>query len=424
MNNKSMFVVLLLCGLILAAVLARNGEVLLLAMPLLVYLIVGILGCPGRITLEALRTVERTDIAAQEPVKIQILVKNNGDLLPSLHLADPVLSALTVVEGQKQQTIALPAGETAALEYVATGARGLYRWSSVSASGSDPLGLFELRREIPCPAQLQIRPTSMKLRNLPIRPRSTLHAPGSTPARLSGSSTDFWQVREYRPGDALRRINWRLAGRYPRRLFTNEYEGQEIADFGFIVDARRLTNAPQVDEALFESSLSAAGALAETFLKNGNRVALLIFGEAPAYLFPGYGKRQLNRVLHELSGARLGRNLPGHYLEYFPARLFPSRSVLLMFSAVDTGDLETYRRLRSFGYDILLISPDPIEYASRSLSPGEINHLALRAARLERAVQLQAIMEVGLAVIDWQVDQPLDVRLQSTAREMARRRNL
>ena len=424
MNSKSVFVLLLVGSLFLVAVLTRRGEVLLLVMPFLAYFVVGLLQAPEQLNLRARRIIQRPEVTAQAPVEIQVQVRNDGSALPNLLLADPMPPGLRVVEGQAKRQLALLSGDTTQWQFTVSGARGLYHWDDLLVRASDPLGLFELRQNIPCPAEIQVRPASVKLRNVLIRPRSTLHAPGPTPSRLAGPGTDFWEVRDYHAGDARRRINWRLASRHPGRLFTNEYEGEEIADFGFILDARGLSNLSRVNEAVLESSVSAVASLSEAFLNKGNRVALLIFGEAPISVLPGYGKHQLHLVLRELARVRPSRALPSRYLEYFPARLFPTRSTLILFSSLDAGDLDTFRRLRSFGYEILLVSPDPVEVAGKFLATDEVNALALRAARLERAVMLKAIMDMGVTAIDWQVDQPLDARLQSAAREMAHRRNL
>lgn len=424
MNNKTLFLVFMICGLILSALIARDGRLLLLAMPFLVYLMIGILQAPCEITLAAQRMIDKPSVAAQEPIQTRIVIKNEGNSLVNLCLDDPLFPSMTILDGQAQQRLSLSAGETTELNYVFSAARGLYSWNAIHASASDPLGLFELERDIPAFAEILIRPAPMKLRHVSFKPRSTLHAAGPIPARLAGSGTDFFGIREYRAGDSLRRLNWRLAARHPRKLFTNEYEREEIADFGLIVDARKLTDADEMEETLFENSICAAASLSEIFLKAGNRVALLIFGEAITSLFPGYGKKQLNLVLRNLAGAAQGSNLPFSYLEYFPARLFPSRSIIVMFSVLDSRDLETYARLRSFGYDVLLISPDPVDYISRMLPQTEINALAVRAARVERIIHLKQLMKMGVQVIDWQVNQPLEAIINRTAGYLAHRRNI
>ncbi len=424
MNNKSTFVFLIACGLILFALVARNGEILLLAMPLVIYLIIGILQCPAELSLRARRTIDKAQVAAQEPIRIEVAVENEGKGLTNLLLEDPFPRALSISEGRAQQRLALSTGDASPVRYIARATRGIYGWDSIHITASDPFGLFGLRRAIPAPAEIQVRPAPMRIRNVAFQPRATLHAPGSTPAHRAGDGTDFWGIREYRPGDPRRRLNWRLRSKYPHQMFVNEYEGEEVADFGLILDARRLTSAHEAEAALFEASVSAAASLSESLLKNGNRVALLIFGEASTCLFPGYGKKQLTLILRELSRASLGRNLSSQYLEYFPARVFPGRSVILIFSALDARDVGTYARLRAFGYEVLLVSPDPVEYAGRALPPTENNNLAIRAARLERMVQLKRLLKMGVGVVDWQVNEPLGTALEGTARTMARRRNL
>ncbi len=423
MTSKSYFLTLLLCSLVLTALLVRNGQVLVLAIPFLVYLIVGVLECPDSLSLRASRVLDKVEVAAGEPLEISVVVDNLGASLANLCLVDGIPSGMRR-EGLARQRLALPAGGRAELCYTATAPRGIYSWEAVVAEASDPFGLFELRQNVPALSEVRVRPSSLKMRPVPFQPRATLHAPGPTVARLAGSGTDFWGIREYRPGDPLRRLNWRLAGRYPRRLFTNQYQSEEIADFGLIVDARALTGSQELESALFESSIRAAAALAEVILSKGNRVALLVFGENTSCLFPGYGKRQLNFVMHELCRARLGRNLPFRYLEYFPTRVFPAQSVIMIFSALDPQDVDTYARLRSYGYEVVLISPDPVELAARGVKRRAIDQWAIRAVRVERAALLKSLLEMGVEVIDWQIDQPLDPMLRGTAQAMAHRRNL
>ena len=66
-----------------------------------------------------------------------------------------------------------------------------------------------------------------------------------------------------------------------------------------------------------------------------------------------------------------------------------------------------YQRLRAYGYQALLISPDPIDFAHPTLSQDITNRLAIRATRIERRLQLNGIAQLQIPVIDWQVDQPL-----------------
>src|SRR5512142_622706 len=88
MTSKSFFVTLLVCGLVLAALLARNGQVLLLALPFLVYLVVGIVQCPDSLALQARRVLDKVEVAAGEPLQVSVAVNNVGPPLADISLLD------------------------------------------------------------------------------------------------------------------------------------------------------------------------------------------------------------------------------------------------------------------------------------------------------------------------------------------------
>ena len=424
MNNKLLTLVFIVCGLLLSAMVSKSGELLLLVIPILVYILVGFLQMPEEIKLRAQRRIDKPGAFSQQPIKARIVIENEGKALANLRLSDPLSPLMRILEGNAIQRLSFSTGESAELNYVFTAERGVYSWNTIHACASDPFGLFDLECPIPAPGEILVRPTPMRLRPVPLKPRFTIRTVGPTLARLAGSGTDSWGIREYQSGDSLRRINWRLAARHPRKLFTNEYEREEIADFGLILDARRLSNSDTMEKALFDYSISASAALSESLLRSGNRVSLLVFGELIAPVFPGYGKKQLNVLLRNLARARLGAYLPFRYFEGFLTRLMPARSQIVIFSAVDSRDLETYARLLSFGYDVLLISPDPVDYAAQMLPRTELNALASRAARVERIVQLNQLLKMGVKVIDWQVNKPLDQAIHMAMRDLGQRRNI
>ena len=409
----------------LSALVTRNGKLLSLAIPFLVYLIIGIAQAPGDTKLIANRTIDKPGIVAGEIAETQIRIENQGSSLINLYLKDSLTSSFEITEGATHQRISLLTGEVMDLNYSFKATRGVYSWRVIRACASDPFGLFDFEFGIPAPGEILVYPTPTQIRSSPLKPRLTLQqTTGPVSARSAGSGTDFWGIREYRTGDPLRRLNWHLAARHPHKLFTNEYEREEIADFGFILDTRKLTNVDAMEEALFEYSVSAVASLSENILKRGNRVSLLTFGESTTSVFPGYGKGHLSLLLRKLARAKLGENLPFSYLEYFPTRLFPARSMIIVFSTIDSHDLETYARLFALGYEVLLISPDPVDFASRGLPATEINLLALRAARVERVIQLKQLLNLGIHVIDWQVNQPFETILHKTARYFVHRNTM
>lgn len=424
MTHKLLILVLIVCGLFIAALAFLEGRLMLLALPFLVYLVVAWIGLPEDLGLYADRQIERTSVTAEEPVNVRVVVRNYGRDLVNLLLEDDGLSSLSLVEKEPRQRLALASGETAEVRYTVKCTRGIHTWNHIRASASDPLGVFAFERQIPAPGEVFVLPKPLHLRPMMLKPGATLPIPGPISARKPGSGTDIFGVREYHAGDPLCQINWKLAARRPPKLFTNEYEREEIADFGLIIDARRLTSADDVEDSLFEYSVSAAASLAENFLRSGNRVSLLIFGKKILTAFPGCGKGQLRHVLKKLAIAQLDGNLSLAKLEYFPTRLFPSRSMIVIFSASYAGEIDAYARLRAFGYDVMLIAPDPIDLEFRLKPQREADVLAYRAARIERVLFMKRLLEIGVRVVDWQVDQPLEPLLRRQANGGTHRLNI
>jgi uncharacterized protein (DUF58 family) len=238
------------------------------------------------------------------------------------------------------------------------------------------------------------------------------------PARQGGAGVEFFGIREYQPSDALRWINWRASARHPRALFTNEFERERIADVGLILDARQRSDiAPNGvvsngvtpnGEALFESAVRATASLADAFLSDGNRVGLLVYGGFLDWTFPGYGRVQRQKILETLARAETGESMVFDSLDYLPTRLFPAKSQIVLISPLCPDDWGYLVRLRARGYQLLVISPDPVSFEARTSGPDPIWELAMRVARLERTLLLRRVRQAGIQVVDWQVDMPFD----------------
>jgi uncharacterized protein (DUF58 family) len=94
-------------------------------------------------------------------------------------------------------------------------------------------------------------------------------------------------------------------------------------------------------------------------------------------------------------------------LDFIPIRMFPSHALIIIISPLTSSDFSLFQRLRAYGYQALLICPDPIDFAGQTLAQDLTGQLAIRATRLERRLQLNNIAQLHIPVIDWQVRQPL-----------------
>jgi uncharacterized protein (DUF58 family) len=412
MNNKALSVGLIIFVLLLVALVARNGDIAWMIMPFLAYLGAGILQTPAleNVRLSAKRTLGQSRSNGVGVVDVRLTIQNQSPGTVSLSIQETMQDGMKFTGGELGRLVALCSGESTDLSYTFTAVRGNFSWKTIRVVVSDPLGLIESEMLLPADAMIQIRPQIKKFKAIPFRPHSTLHSPGSIPARFGGSGTDFYGVREYHSGDSLRWLDWRLTARHPRKFFTKEFEQEEIADIGLILDARQRTELRIGEESLFESSIGATASLAEMFLHQGHRVSLLVFGEKMFNAYPGYGKQQLHRIMNCLSRAQIRKeNGASVNLDFLPLWMFPNHALVIIISSHTSDDRSFFLRLRASGYQALLISPDPVDFAYPALAREQdiANRLAIRVTRLERRIHLNKIAHLQIPVIDWQVNHPL-----------------
>jgi len=398
----------LVYGLLLFGLLTLKGGLIALAVPLVIYLGAALLYDPGKLQLSAIRTLSPECVLPGKPVVVKVAITNHGPHLEELRVEDSLPPSLERVEGEARVLTTLKAGETIELEYTLRGKRGSYSFGDVRVTANDALGLFRRRERISAAAHLLILPEVQRLRPVAIRPPRTRDFPGPIPARQGGPGVNFFGVREYQVGDPLRWINWRVVARHTESLFTNVFEQERIADVGLILDARQQNDVLSPDGPLFDHAVRATASLAEVFLGAGNRVGLLIYGSGMTRTFPGYGKVQRDRIMRALARAKTGFNYALESLEYLPTRFFPARSQIVMISPLLPEDLHVLVRLKACGYQVMVISPDPIDFEAKSLVPYGTFELATRIARAERKLLLRELQRVGIQVVDWQVSQPLD----------------
>ena len=405
--KRSLLLGIFVYSVLIAGLISRNGALVALAFPLVLYLFVALFQRPEDLNLRTTRVLSETCVSQDTHVEVTLTLVNEGAIVEELLVADIVPPALTLVEGETRALATLASGETLTLSYTVSGKRGSYDFRDVHVTAYEHLGLFSRHKKLEIFERLLVLPSVLQLRRVPIRPLQTRGYAGPVPARRGGPGVDFYGVREYQAGDPLRWINWRISARHTRTIFTNEFEQERVADVGLILDARRRNDLVVNRQSLFEHSIQAAASLAGAFLNDGNRVGLLVYGRGLEWTFPGYGKVQREQILRALARARTGDSLVFESLDYLPTRFFPAKSQIVLVSPLCEDDPQMLVRLRARGYQVLVISPDPVSFeAERATTKDAV--LAARLARLERTLLLRRLSGAGIQVVDWSVHAPFD----------------
>lgn len=407
MSGRFLLLASMIYMLFMIAIATLNGGPLVLALPMVLYLGIAILNSPPQVNLRIERVLKQDTLTENNETKIKLQITNDGSNLEEVLIIDLLPEGLELVDGNVTALATMPHNEKLEMEYTVRAKRGGYEWEHVVVEAGDHLGVMRRKLQINVPGHLTYLPTSPHVRKIAIRPRRTHGHSGPIPARIPGSGIDFYGLREYQLGDPRRWINWRASARHENQLYVNQFEQERIADVGIILDARQQADVVlSQKEALFEYSIKATGALAEAFLNDGNRVGLLIYGFGMERIFPGYGKVQLKRIRQALGQARTGHNFALESLRYLPTRFFPAGSQVVMVTPLQNSDLNAFTRLRASGYEVMVISPDPVNYEARHL--GIYGELAWQLAKIERALLLHKLQRMGVRIVDWDVSQPFE----------------
>lgn len=407
--NRSLLLGLLTYGLVLAGIGTVHGEFIALALPLVAYLLVGYLMAPENIKLEATRHLNAERVSPDSEVEVTVIVTNPGSRLEDVLLEDVLPAGLTVRSGFNRHLLRLKTGESYTFKYTVSGPRGSYVFQGLMARVHDPLAVTSIGTRVEAKGRLFILPPVTRIRQVTIRPRRTRVYAGTIPARAGGSGTDFFGVREYQPGDPPSAINWRTSARHVDKFYANEFQQERVADVGIVLDGRLRTNEFASGHSLFEHSVQAAASLANALLNQGNRVGLLVYASFLLWTFPGYGKIQRERILHALANARTGESQVFADLVHLPSRLFPPESQIVLVSPLSDDDLMPLVQLRAQGYEVMVVSPNPVRFELSYLPSDEINRLAGRVIHMERTLLLQRMGRAGIHVLDWDVSEPFDL---------------
>jgi uncharacterized protein (DUF58 family) len=405
--------IFLLYTLIFAGLASANGAVLALAIPFAIYTLLGMWFTPKQvhILVERFLSTERTQPGTD--VTMTLTINNQGGRVEEVYFQDLIHPGLTIIHGSAQKRCSMAPGQTRKWTYTFTGERGNFIFPGLKQTTSDHFGLSQITKQIDTDGQLLILPSFRRIKNVSIRPRQTRVYAGPIPARLGGTGISFFGLREYQPGDAPHWINWRASARHPQALFSNQFEQERVADVGIILDGRERTNITQGNHSLFEHTVIATAALADTFITAGHRVGLLKYGHTLRWTYPGYGQIQRERILQALARAEVGSSTVFSDLARMPSKLFPINSQLVLVSPLSNNDITTLVHWRARGYQVLVISPDPISYELQSLPDIPSIRLAMRIIRMERRVLLLRLQLSGVQVLYWNVSLPLDQVIKS-----------
>jgi len=305
--------VLNVAGLFVAIVAVLFNLPSLYLMAAILWLIPGVSYLMGWVMLGGL-TCERVmplSATAGESVTLTYVL-GNSSRLPKFYLLvrDTLPRGLQFAGGPPPLALSLwPGAETETRCQIEARWRGVFAIGPAQVLSTDPLGLQTFAQKLPLISELVVYPAIIPLRDSWLRGAAAQGWRGSASALTRGAGDDFYGVREYGPGDEIRRVHWRTTAR-TGVLAVTEYAQGVTLDIIVALDLFRdaYAGTGEGEGSAIEFGVMLAATLIDDLLRHGHTVRLLTASTRPEDSLPATRPEEMPRFLEVL--ARAEANAP------------------------------------------------------------------------------------------------------------------
>jgi uncharacterized protein (DUF58 family) len=261
----------------------------------------------------ALQSAGAMRLSVGEERTLRVMLYNHGRLPRILCRAALRLPAgLQAVREQSLQADTLAPGATAHLDVRFRGARrGCYQISEAEIRTTDQLGVFEFPALVP---DVSVGVTVWP-RRVPVTTSGWLLDSASragseqTAAHRRGTGLEFYGVREWSPGDELRRVHWPSTARRGE-LTVVEFERQSSRSLTLIIDLGVGRHSGSGDLSTLEWCVSFAATLACLTVEHGGTTGLIACGAKDHGLSLRDGILEVEAMLDRLAEVDEGATAP------------------------------------------------------------------------------------------------------------------
>lgn len=411
------------------AVLVGRPQVVIAALPLLVWVVLAL----GRRHLRG----EDEPGAAPTIATGRRTLEEGGTTTVAVSTAPGTLTALAVPlrSGARfSPKLGAAAGDGEVRMRVSANRWGRVRVGPLHVVQADGLGAFRTEQTLP-PVDVRVVPSSTVL-DAPVEVPTPIGVSGAHLSRRRGDGTALSEVREFRPGDRLHRINWRVTSR-TGRLHTNATFTEQDTDVLLVTDTITDVQPAPWAEADAPTSLDmtvrATAAVARHYLAAGDRVSVFDIGQLIGPVRAGTGPRQL-RVLTDAL-ARAGRDDGTARSIHRLGRVRAGTLAVVCSPLLNDQAIAQIGVLVAHGADVIVVDtlpPSIGEVAALTGKPLRVDGTvserfwaeAWALRRLLRGTTVRELRESGVPVIPWEGPSSLTPVLLSlaAARTAPRRR--
>jgi uncharacterized protein (DUF58 family) len=264
---------------------------------------------------------------------------------------------------------------------------------------------------------VSVYPRTAPLRSLP-RPLRTRTSIGDYVSSALGEGIEPGDIRQFAPGDPIRKVNWRASLRLGT-LYVTQHHREHNADVVLMLDT--LSQVGPARGTTLDLAVRAAGSLATAYLARKDRVGLIICGGTIDWVRPGSGRVQYERIAEVLLRASVVFTYVTKDLAFVPPRVLPPRALVIAITPLlDPRFTKVALDLAARGFDLVVLVVCPVAVTRAALPASPTNDLACRLWTLDRAARLDEFRRHGIPVLEWNPAEPLEGALARVGRRRSR----
>jgi len=345
------------------------------------------------------------------------------DVIATVHLssssgADRVDVLLPLPRGLRAEkpnprAVRLAAGEARTLEVPMRCTRfGAFVLGPLLVRSRDRLGFTSWETRLGGREPLRVYPKVETLHAL-LAPHETQAYVGNQVSRTKSEGVEFADIRDWTPGDRVRKINWRASARRPGGLLVNEQHPERNTDVVLFLDTFADVESDD-DRGTFDMTVRAATSLAHLYLQRKDRVGLVSFGGSLSWLMPASGTQQLYRIVDSLLQMNIVLSFASKGVDILPPRTLPPRALVIALSPLlDARSAAALLDLRARGFDLVVVEISPVPFVRPA--GDELSDLSYRLWRLTRESLRARYEQAGVPVVEWIDGIPLNIPLEEVA---------
>ena len=250
------------------------------------------------------------------------------------------------------------------------GRRGLFGLGPTDLRIGDPFGIFSSERRVDIRTTIVVYPPIAVMADVEI-PAGSMVGTSRSSIRTHQVTSDAGGLREFQPGDPLKRIHW-LSSARREELLVKEFDLEPTANLWIALDLDRSVQTGHGDESTEEYGVKIVSSLAHQFVRDNKAVGFIALSRHARYLIePQKGLKQLWRILETLAVVQASGTAPFHeFLTASAAGLGRGTSLVAITPSADPRWLTSLTQLGHRSIYPLAMAMDAATFGSGESNAG------------------------------------------------------